>query len=78
MTSKLADFKVPTIRLAHAEQLVVDSFDIKADGTVHLEFRDYQLTPGGEVRADAFSRRDLQELIADPSAQLKTVVGEAS
>jgi len=54
MTKKLADFKVPTvkraIRLAHAEQLVVEAVDIKADGTVHLEFRDYEITPGGTVR----------------------------
>jgi hypothetical protein len=57
MTKPIADFKVPTvrraIRLAHAEQLVVGSVDIKADGTVHLEFRDYQLTPSGEVCAVA-------------------------
>jgi hypothetical protein len=57
MTKPIADFKVPTIRrairLAHAEQLVVGRVDIKADGTVHLEFRPYGLAPSGEVCAAA-------------------------
>ena len=57
MTKPIADYKVPTvrraIRLAHAEQLVVDSFDIRADGSVHLEFRNYELGPDGSVRAVA-------------------------
>jgi hypothetical protein len=47
MTKPVTNFRVPTIRrairLAHAEQLVVGSVDIKADGTVHLEFRPYEL-----------------------------------
>ena len=53
MTSKLADFKVPTIRLAHAEQLTVDSFDLRPDGTIHIEFRDYQVAPDGTIRVVA-------------------------
>jgi len=57
MTKKIADFKIPVvrraIRLAHAEQLIVDCLDVKADGTVHLEFRDYELTSDGSVRGVA-------------------------
>jgi hypothetical protein len=38
---KLADFKVPTvrraIRIAHAQGLVVDSYDIKSDGSIHVQ-----------------------------------------
>jgi hypothetical protein len=58
--------------------MVVGGVDVKPDGSIHIEFREYQLTPGGEVCADTFSRRDLQELIADPSDRLKTVVDEGS
>jgi len=51
---KLADFKVPTvrraIRIAHAQGLVVDSYDIKSDGSIHVQLAHYELTPGGEVR----------------------------
>jgi hypothetical protein len=48
------DFKVPTvkraIRVAHSQQLVVDSFDIRADGTIHVQLRDYEITPSGTIR----------------------------
>jgi hypothetical protein len=54
MLKKLADFKVPAvkraIKVAHSQQLVVDSFDIRPDGSIHLEFRDYELAPDGTVR----------------------------
>jgi hypothetical protein len=54
MTKKLADFKVPTvrraIRIAHAQGLVVDSYDIKSDGTIHIELRDYEIARDGTVR----------------------------
>jgi hypothetical protein len=45
MTKPIADFKVPAvkraIRVAHSQQLVVDSFDVRADGTIHLKFCPY-------------------------------------
>jgi hypothetical protein len=54
MTKKISDFKVPAvkraIKVAHSQQLVVDSFDIRADGTIHIEIRDYEVTPDGAVR----------------------------
>jgi hypothetical protein len=54
MTKPIADFKVPAvkraIRVAHSQQLVVDSFDVRADGTIHLKFCPYELTPTGAVR----------------------------
>ena len=82
MTKKNLDFKVPAvkraIRVAHSQQLVVDSYDIKPDGTIHVQLAHYEVTPGGGVRADTFSRRDLQELIEDTSDRLKTVVDEGS
>jgi len=53
MTKELADFKVPTvrraIRVAHAQGLVVDSYDIRPDGTIHVQLRDYEVTPDGSV-----------------------------
>jgi len=54
MTKKNLDFKVPAvkraIRVAHSQQLVVDSYDIRPDGTIHVQLRDYQVTPTGTVR----------------------------
>jgi hypothetical protein len=54
MTKRLADFKVPAvnraIRAAHSQQLVVDSYDIRPDGTIHVQLRDYEITPSGTVR----------------------------
>jgi hypothetical protein len=29
---------------------VVDSYDIKADGTIHVQLRDYEVTPEGTIR----------------------------
>jgi len=55
MTKPNTDFRVPTIRrairLAHAEQLAVDSFDIRPDGSIHVQIRNYEIAPGGEIRA---------------------------
>ena len=57
MTKPNTDFRVPTIRrairLAHAQGLAVQSYDIKRDGSVHIELRDYRVTPDGEIRAAA-------------------------
>ena len=57
MTKPIADFKVPAvkraIRVAHSQQLVVDSYDIRPDGTIHIELRDYQVASDGTVRAVA-------------------------
>jgi hypothetical protein len=58
MTKPLvADFRVPTIRrairLAHAELLTVGSVDILPNGTLHIEFRPYEVTQAGEIRAVA-------------------------
>ncbi len=57
MTEPKIGFRVPAvrraIRLAHAEQLVVGSVDIKTDGSVHLAFRPYEITPDGSIRAVA-------------------------
>ena len=54
MTKRIADFKVPAvkraIRVAHSQQLAVDSFDIRADGSIHIELRDYEVTPDGTIR----------------------------
>jgi hypothetical protein len=54
MTKKVSDFKIPVVRraikVAHSQQLIVDSFDIRPDGSIHLEFRDYELAPDGTVR----------------------------
>ena len=54
MTKRIADFKVPAvkraIRVAHSQQLVVDSYDIRPDGTIHVQLRDYEVTPSGAVR----------------------------
>jgi hypothetical protein len=62
MTKKLADFKIPTvrraIRIAHAQGLVIDSYDIKADGSIHIELRNYEVTPDGTVSASTRRRRD--------------------
>jgi hypothetical protein len=54
MTKPIADFKVPAvkraIKVAHSQQLVVDSFDIRADGSIHVQLRDYEVTSDGAVR----------------------------
>jgi len=54
MTKTIADFKVPAvkraIRVAHSQQLVIDSYDIRPDGTIHVQLRDYEITSGGTVR----------------------------
>ena len=54
MTKPIADFKVPAvkraIKVAHSQQLVVDSFDIRADGSIHIELRDYEVAPDGTIR----------------------------
>jgi hypothetical protein len=53
MTKKNLDFKVPTlkraIKAAHTQQLVVDSYDIRPDGTIHVHVRDYEIA-NGKVR----------------------------
>jgi hypothetical protein len=55
MPKNALPFKVSTVkralRTAHAQQLVVDSYDIKPDGTIHVQLAHYEVTPGGEVRA---------------------------
>ena len=54
MTKPIADFKVPAvkraIRVAHAQGLAVQSYDIKRDGSIHIELRDYQVASDGTVR----------------------------
>jgi hypothetical protein len=54
MTKKLADFRVPTvkraIRIAHAQGLAVDSYDIRPGGTIHVQLRDYEVARDGTVR----------------------------
>ena len=54
MTKKITDFKIPAvkraIRVAHSPQLVVDSYDIRPDGTIHVQLRDYEVTPDGTIR----------------------------
>jgi hypothetical protein len=51
---RTADFKIPVvkraIRVAHSQGLIVDSYDIRADGTIHIELRDYQVAPDGTIR----------------------------
>jgi hypothetical protein len=37
-------------RIAHAQGLVVDSFDVRADGSIHIELRDYEVARDGTVR----------------------------
>jgi hypothetical protein len=54
MTKKNLDFKVPAvkraIKVAHSQQLVVDSYDIRPDGTIHVQLRDYKVSPDGTIR----------------------------
>jgi hypothetical protein len=37
------------IRVAHSQQLVVDSYDIRPDGTIHIELRDYEVKADGTI-----------------------------
>ena len=54
MTKKNLNFKVPAvkraIRVAHSQGLIVDSYDIRADGSIHVEVRPYELAADGTIR----------------------------
>jgi len=57
MTKPAVDFKIPVVRraikVAHSQGLAVQSYDILRDGTIHIQLKDYQVKPDGEVRAVA-------------------------
>ena len=38
------------IRVAHSQGLIVDSYDIRADGSIHVEVRPYELAADGTIR----------------------------
>jgi hypothetical protein len=54
MTRPITDFKVTTVkralRTAHAQGLVINSYDIRSDGSIHIELCPYEVAKDGTVR----------------------------
>jgi len=57
MTKPNADFRVPAIkraiRVAHAQGLAVQSYDIMRDGSIRVQLAPYEVTSDGSVRVAA-------------------------